>query len=74
MYHSSKDDNDILNDTVLDPIGEGLQLIFKGGRFVVSKNAAVTFPGSKVAAIFNCPINVYLAGDLKFYAQMSGRE
>ncbi len=74
MYHSSTDDNDILTDTVLDLIGEGLQLIFKGRRFVVNKNAAVTFSGSEGAAIFNCPINVNLAGDLKFYAQMSGRE
>ncbi len=70
----SKDDINNLKDTGLDPIGEGLQLIAEGGRFIVSENLAVTFSGFEVAAICNCSINIYLGGDLKFYAQMSGRD
>jgi hypothetical protein len=34
----SKDNTEILKETVLDPIGEGLQLLVSGGKFIVLDN------------------------------------
>ena len=62
----------------MDPVGEGLQLIVAGGRFIVlDNNFTLEFSlsdTSNKSVLCNCPIQVYLVGDLKFYAQMSGRE
>jgi hypothetical protein len=72
----SKDETKILKDTVLKPVGEGLQLIAEGGYFIVTEGMEVLFSrlGTQSNLIVDCPINLYLVGDLKFYAQMSGRE
>jgi hypothetical protein len=73
----SKDDIEILKDTVLKPIGEGLQLIAEGGRFnVTGMGMEVSFSQQPTQSnlIVNCSAHIYLAGDLKFYAQMSGQE
>ncbi len=34
----SKDNTEILKETVLNPIGEGLQLLISGGKFIVLDN------------------------------------
>jgi hypothetical protein len=74
----SKDKLEILKETVLVPIGEGLQLVVSGGKFLVLDNDYnLKFSLSNISdrsIHCNCPVQVYLAGDLKFYAQMSGRE
>ncbi len=74
----SKDNTEILRDTVLDLIGEGLRLIDAGGSFVVLYNeSTLEFTLSNTAdqsVHCSCPLEAYLVGDLKFYAQMSGRE
>jgi hypothetical protein len=48
------------------------------GRFVVlDNNFTLEFllsDTSNKPVVCNCPIQVYLVGDLKFYAQMSARE
>ena len=74
----SKDKLEILKETVLDPIGEGLQLVVSGGKFLVLDNDYnLQFSLSNISdrsVHCNCPVQVYLAGDLKFYAQISGRD
>jgi len=73
----SKDDIVILKDTVLKPIGEGLRLISEGGCFnVTGTGMEVSFSQQPVQSdlIINCSAQIYLVGDLKFYAQMSGRD
>ncbi len=72
----SKDDTEILKDTVLKPVGVGLQLIADGGRFIVNEGMKVSFSSVDMPShlIVNCSTNLYLVGNLKFYAQMSGRE
>jgi len=74
----SKDNTKILKEIVLDPIREGLQLFFYGGKFIVLDNDdnlqfSLSSTSSRTVHC-NCPVQVYLAGDLKFYAQMFGRE
>ena len=73
----SKDNTKILKEIVLDPIREGLQLFFYGGKFIVLDNDdnlqfSLSSTSSRTVPC-NCPVQVYLAGDLKFYAQMSER-
>ncbi len=74
----SKDKTAILRETVLDPIGEGLRQISEGGRFIVLDNDyTLEFSLSNTddkSIHCSCPIQLFLVGDLKFYAQMSGRE
>jgi predicted ATP-dependent serine protease len=73
----SKDKLEILKETVLDPIGVGLQLVVSGGKFVVIDSEyklQFSTNTSDTSIHCNCPVQVYLAGDLKFYAHMSGRE
>jgi hypothetical protein len=73
----SKDDMQILKKVVIDPIGNGLRVIAQGGRFAVKKDASdkleVSFSGDD-SGICNVPTRPVLVGDLKFYAQMSGRD
>ena len=74
----SKDKTEILRETVLDTIGECLRQISAGGRFIVLGNdLTLEFSLSNVndkSIHCSCPLKLYLVGDLKFYAQMSGRE
>jgi hypothetical protein len=62
----------------MDPVGEGLQLIVAGGRFIVlDNNFTLEFSlsdTSNKSVLCNCPIQVYLVVDLIFFAQMSGKE
>jgi hypothetical protein len=73
----SKDNTEILKETVLNPIREGHQLLVSGGKFIVLDNDYnLQFSlcnTSNRTVPCNCPVQVYLAGDLKFYAQMSER-
>ena len=69
----SKDDINILRKVVIDPIGNGLKVIAEGRRFAVSNDLAVSFSGDE-PGICNVPTRLVLVGDLKFYAQMSGRD
>jgi hypothetical protein len=74
----SKDDIVILNSTVLKPFGEGLKEVKDGGRFIViagqdTLSFAFKDEDHSKNAICNVPIRIFMAGDLKFYAQMLGR-
>jgi hypothetical protein len=48
------------------------------GKFIVldnSYNLQFSLSNTSDRSVhYSCPVQVYLAGDLKFYAQMSGRE
>jgi len=71
----SKDDTEILKATVLDPIGRGLHLITEGGKFIVDDKLTLSFSNADNPSLLcSCATKVYLVGDLKFYAQMAGRE
>jgi len=75
----SKDNIEILKETVLDPIGEGLRIIALGRSFIVLDNEytvkfSLSDTTSSYSVHYSCPLQLYLVGDLKFYAQMSGRE
>jgi len=74
----TKDKTEILRETVLHPIGEGLRQISLGGRFIVLDNdftLEFSISDANDKSIHcSCPLQLYLAGDLKFYAQISGRE
>jgi hypothetical protein len=71
----SKDDTEILKATVLEPIGRGLQLITEGGKFIVDDKLTLSFSDvDNPSLLCSCSTKVYLVGDLKFYAQMAGRE
>lgn len=72
----SKDDTEILNDTVLRHIGKGLRLIADGSRFIVTAGMEVSFSCKHVTSdlIVDCSTNLYLVDDIKFYAHMSRRD
>jgi hypothetical protein len=72
----SKDGMKIFKDTVLKPVGVGLQLIANSGHFIVKEGKEVSFSSVDMPSnlIVNCSANLYIVGNLKFYAQMSGRE
>jgi hypothetical protein len=73
----SKDDIDILNRTVLTPTGEGLRRIVKGGHLsarVFENNLSVDFSSGTEDSICSVKSRVLVVGDLKFYAQILGRE
>jgi hypothetical protein len=74
----TKDKTEILRETVLDPIGEGLRQISLGGRFIVLDNyftLEFSLSDANDKSIHcSCPLQLYLVGDSKFYAQMSGSE
>jgi hypothetical protein len=68
----SKDDIEVLNKTVLKKIVGGLRVIKDGTRFVLSfaeiNKMKLSF------CICNVPIHLYINGDMKYFAQMLGRE
>jgi hypothetical protein len=71
----SKDDLEILHSTVLDRIGDGARLIAEGQHFCVSKDMSLTFlPWTGVDIICTVPNRLLIVGNLKFFAQMLGRE
>jgi hypothetical protein len=75
----SKNNIEILKETVLDPTGEGLWIIALGHSFIVLDNDytvkfSLSNTTSNSSVHCSCPLQVYLVGDLKFYAQMSGRK
>lgn len=77
----SKDDIDILNTTVLQRVVMGLENIHNGGRFIVSSSEEadkleLSFDEEPVnrQVYFNVPISIFINGDLKFFAQMLGRD
>jgi len=75
----SKDDINMLKNTVLDKVVEGLRAINDGSRFIVRSDdngcMSLSFtPDDNEAAICNVPIYLYINGDMNFFAQMLGRE
>jgi hypothetical protein len=78
----SKDDTEILTETVLQPIGDGLREIVSGKRLIIQKLSAgelsVSFqlPDNAIdmPEICNVPTSLVVVGDLKFYFQVFGHE
>lgn len=82
----AKDDLGVLKDTVLKPIGQSLKVISDGKLFILdyleeSMEFALNFStpvadeaSSTKKRLCNAPIRLFIVGDLKFYAQMQGRE
>ena len=75
----SKDDISLLQPMVIDPIGTGARLIVEGGHFSVEKDTNGTLdlsflPRTGNNIICNVTSRVLVVGDLKFFAQMLGRE
>ncbi len=76
----SKDDIDVLHKTVLEKIIEGLWKIYDGGRFIVTMNEdrqlnlSFSHSSSENLTICDVPIRLFINGDLKYFAQMLGRE
>jgi hypothetical protein len=74
----SKDSTLVLKSTVLDPIGESLNRMVEGGRFIVTKGEEdglmVQFSsspeGNITTQVCNVPSTIVAVGDLKFYAQL----
>ncbi len=66
----SKDKMEILKETVLVPIGEGLQLVMPGGKFLVLDNdynlQFLLSNTSDWSVHCNCRVQVYLVGGMKF--------
>ncbi len=81
MSHSN-DDINILNTTVLQRVVEGLQTIHNEGRFIVSSTEEagqleLSFhdePNNNRQAHYNVPVSIFINGDLKFLAQILGRD
>jgi hypothetical protein len=78
----SKDSTPVLKSTVLDPIGESLKVMVEGGRFIVTvgeeDRLTVQFDYSPesngTTQLCSVPTTIVVVGDLKFYAQLLGRE
>jgi hypothetical protein len=74
----SKDDIEVLNQTVLQKIVQGLRVIHDGNRFVVSfaenNKMKLSFFNDEQEVICNVPIHLYINGNMKYFAQMLGRE
>ena len=76
----SNDDIGILNKTVLQKIIAGLRTINDGGRFIVrledNNKLELSFNSNLDDGniLCNVPIHLFINGDLKFFAQMLGRE
>jgi hypothetical protein len=73
----------VLKDTVLDRIGNSLPLISDGEKFIIdcsldSNQLKLSFSGLDVSDndshLFDVSICLFVTGDLKFYAQMLGRD
>jgi hypothetical protein len=71
----SKDDTEILKEAFLKSIGIRLQLIAEVGRFIVKNKLTLSFSNIDYPSLLcDCSAQVYLLGELKFYAQIAGRE
>ena len=76
----AKDDIAVLRNTVLSPIGASLKKMMSGGsRFMLFKNDDGTFSlkfgcRDQNACYCDVPTRMFCVGDLKFYAQMLGRD
>jgi len=70
----SQDDIGILNKTVLHKIADGLRNIKRGGRFIVDNNMQLFFDQSNTENLCDVPTSLYINGDLKYFAQMLGRD
>jgi hypothetical protein len=77
-----KDDIKVLKDTVLDRIGNSLKFICDGGKFILdfsseSNELKLSFSRLDVSEndshLCDVSIRLFVTGDLKFYAQMLGR-
>ena len=79
----AKDSIDVLRDTILTPIGVSLKsMIAEGNNFVIYRTDdeaeqlvlkfSVDVNGDSI--LCNVPTRHFIVGDLKFYAQMLGRE
>jgi len=72
----SQDDIDILKKTVLDAVIGGLRVIANGGRFVIGQDFRLSFTplNADEPALCDVPIRLFINGDLKFFAQILGRD
>ena len=71
----SKDDTEILRSTVIDLIGVGAKRIVDGGHFSVRKDMSLSFSLETGDGIIRTvPNRLLIVGNLKFFAQMLGRE
>ena len=72
----SQDNIEILKKTVLDEIIAGLRVIANGGRFVVGQDFNLSFNSlnAEQPAMCDVPIRLFINGDLKFFAQILGRD
>ena len=78
VSHSS-DDIGILNKTVLQNVINGLRDMHNGGRFIArlddNNNIELSFDALEEGNILcNVPIRLFINGDLKYCAQMLGRD
>jgi hypothetical protein len=78
----SKNSTPVLKSIVLDPIGESPKVMVEGDRFIVMKGEedrfTVQFSSSPecngTTQVCSVPTTIVVVGDLKFYAQLLGRE
>jgi hypothetical protein len=75
----SKDDINVIKETVLNQIVVGLQVIKNGSRFVVrlEENGQMSLCFSNInneGTICDVPIYLFINGDVKYFAQMLGRK
>jgi hypothetical protein len=75
----SKDDINVIKETVLNQIVDGLQVIKNGSGFVVrlEENGQMSLCFNDInneGTICNVPIYLFINGDMKYFAQMLGRE
>jgi hypothetical protein len=78
----SKDVTSLLKSTALDPIGESLRVMVEGRQLIVTKSdnnkLTVAFSSSPecngITQACSVQNTIVVVGDLKFYAQLLGRE
>jgi hypothetical protein len=79
----AKDSLDVLHDTVLTPIGASLKCMMEEGKYFIvchtkDEDVKLTLKfscdGNDDSILCNVPTRHFIVGDLKFYAQMLGRE
>ena len=75
----SKDDINVIKETVLNQIVDGLQVIKNGSRFVVrlEENGQMSLCFNNInneGTICDVPIYLFINGDVKYFAQMLGRK
>jgi hypothetical protein len=79
VAHSS-DDVEILKDTALKPVIDGLKRIHEGGPFIIEEDEQSQFvltfqqrEESQARILCNLPLHIFINGDLKFFVQILGR-